>query len=110
MTDEELIARLRELDPVLEVEFDTHRGVVQNPCGAAQAIEKALYLLRDQADRIEQLNEKIKKLDKLVYNSYCGGFVEAWDCPCISSGYTFTWESSETYKTLKEITGNTDDQ
>jgi hypothetical protein len=40
MNDEELIKR---------------RGVVQNPCGATQAIEKALYLLRDQADRIEQL-------------------------------------------------------
>jgi predicted transglutaminase-like cysteine proteinase len=87
MTDEEMIEMLRN-----------SVGVSEAACSAA----------RKAADRIEQLvaineqlNEKIKKLDKLVYNSYCDGFVEAWDCPCISSGYTFTWESSETYKTLK---------
>ena len=54
MTDE-LLQRLADLDPVLETDFDTQIGVERDPYGATQAIEKALYLLRDQAARIEQL-------------------------------------------------------
>lgn len=42
-----LIERADEIDPVLEVEFDTQRCVEQNPYGANEAIEKALYLIRD---------------------------------------------------------------
>lgn len=55
MTDEELTARLDALDPILEGVYDTQMGVQRDPYGATKAIEKALYLLRDQADRIEAL-------------------------------------------------------
>jgi hypothetical protein len=109
MTDEELIARLRELDPVLEVEFDTHRGVVQNPCGAAQAIEKALYLLRDQADRIEQLNANLAKAVALIEDAYCDGFAEGSDGTWVEGDYTKPWLRSDIYKNLKEITGERDE-
>lgn len=50
MTDklrDDLLKRADEIDPVLEVEFDTQRCVEQNPYGATEAIEKALYLIRD---------------------------------------------------------------
>jgi hypothetical protein len=102
---DQAIAELQEMvecrcDPAYE-----DRGLHDPNCQCDYASEVQVIV-----DYIEQLNAKIKKLDKLVYNSYCDGFVEAWDCPCISSGYTFTWESSETYKALKEITGNTDGQ
>jgi hypothetical protein len=99
MADEELIARLRELDPVLEVEFDTHHYVVQNPCGATQAIEKALYLLRDQAERIEQLNAKLAKVEALVKAAFFEG----------NNGCEYVWTKTKTYQKLREITGDTDD-
>ncbi len=54
MTDD-LVKRLDDLDTILETEFDTQLSVQRNPYGATKAIEDALYLLRDQADRIEAL-------------------------------------------------------
>jgi len=55
---DELKQRLEALDSVLETHYDTQRSVEQDPHGATQAIEQALYLLRDQAGYIEEL-EKI---------------------------------------------------
>ena len=52
---DDLKQRLAALDPILETHYDTQRSVEQDPYGATQAIEQALFLLRDQADRIEQL-------------------------------------------------------
>ena len=52
MTDD-LVKRLADIDPILDTEFDTQLGVQRDPYGATRAIEMALYLLRDQADRIE---------------------------------------------------------
>jgi len=54
-----MIARAAAIDPVLEVEFDTQLDVQRDPYGAREAIEAALYLIRDltsvltsiQADR-----------------------------------------------------------
>jgi predicted transglutaminase-like cysteine proteinase len=106
MTDEELLKYQLRNPPVMSMALSRNHlytMMVERMNEAADRIEQLVAIN-------EQLNEKIKKLDKLVYNSYCDGYIEAWDCPWISSGYTFTWESSETYKALKEITGNTDDQ
>jgi len=61
MTDD-LVKRLDDLDTILETEFDTQLSVQRNPYGATKAIEDALYLLRDQADRIEALTAERDRL------------------------------------------------
>jgi hypothetical protein len=53
----DLKQRLTALDPILETHYDTQRSVEQDPYGATQAIEQALYLLRDQARYIELFDE-----------------------------------------------------
>lgn len=45
----ETLGRAKSIDPILEVQFDTFRDVVSDPHGAQQAIEHALYLIRDLA-------------------------------------------------------------
>ena len=60
MTDE-LVKRLDDLDPILETEFDTQIAIQRDPYGATKAIEKSLYLLRDQAARIEALTAEYEE-------------------------------------------------
>jgi len=60
MTDD-LVKRLADIDPILDAEFDTQLNVRRDPYGATRAIEMALYLLRDQADRIEALTAERKE-------------------------------------------------
>jgi len=63
MTDD-LVKRLADIDPILDAEFDTQLNVRRDPYGATRAIEMALYLLRDQADRIEALTaERDRAID-----------------------------------------------
>jgi hypothetical protein len=56
MTDD-LVKRWDDLDTILETEFDTQLSVQRNPYWATKAIEDALYLLRDQAARLEALHD-----------------------------------------------------
>lgn len=87
MTDRnELVARLAELDPVLEVEFDTMRCVEQDLYGATEAIEKALYLLRDQAAHIEQDAATIARLEATV--------AEVTSCRAYIIGANAGWEAA----------------
>lgn len=61
-TDEELdalVKRAMVIDPLLEVDFDTQRDVEQDPYGAREAIETALYLIRDQAAAITAMRAQL---------------------------------------------------
>jgi len=65
MTDD-LVKRLDDLDTILETEFDTQLSVQRNPYGATKAIEDALYLLRDQAARLEALTAERDEYRRLA--------------------------------------------
>jgi len=62
MTNEELDAletRAMIVDPLLEVDYDTQLDVERDPYGAREAIETALYLIRDQATAITTLRAQL---------------------------------------------------
>jgi multidrug efflux pump subunit AcrA (membrane-fusion protein) len=77
MTDD-LVKRLADIDPILDAEFDTQLNVRRDPYGATRAIEMALYLLRDQADRIEALTAKCEALGQEVNMAKYGQPDFAW--------------------------------
>jgi hypothetical protein len=97
MTDEELIARLRSGVQDEDYSF-----------GDDPAIMEAEDIMRDAADRIEQLNEKLAKaveaLDRLValnddYSPFAGEFFH--------DRVERTWRDART--TLAELKGQNDD-
>lgn len=102
MTDE-LVKRLDDLDPILETEFDTQIAIQRNPYGATKAIEKSLYLLRDQADRIETLTQEVKDLKKLVFAAYCEGFNDGKDGGWIVGPSNQPWKASDAHRMLKTM-------
>lgn len=62
-----VIERAEAIDPVLEVEFDTQMDVERNPYGAREAIEDALYLIRDlsttlRASTAQPVGVRVRKL------------------------------------------------
>lgn len=62
MTEQELDAlatRAIVIDPLLEVDFDTQRAVEQDPYGSREAIETALFLIRDQTAAITTLRAQL---------------------------------------------------
>jgi hypothetical protein len=63
---EALVARARDIDPVLEVEFDTQLDLQQDPYGATEAIEKALYLIRDQSTALTALQAENDRLESAL--------------------------------------------
>ncbi len=50
-----LLDRADKIDPILEVGFDTQLDVEQDPFGARQAIENALYLIRDMTAALSKI-------------------------------------------------------
>ena len=69
-TDEELdalVKRAMVIDPLLEVDFDTQRDVVQDPYGAWEAIETALYLIRDQTAAITAQRAQLAEVRHLMH-------------------------------------------
>lgn len=67
MTDD-FAQMLADIDSILETDFDTQLAVERDPYGATRAIEAALYMLRDQAARIEDLTGQNLRLSGMVYD------------------------------------------
>ena len=67
MTDD-FAQMLADIDSILETDFDTQLAVERDPYGATRAIEAALYMLRDQAARIEDLTGQNLRLSGMCYD------------------------------------------
>lgn len=67
MTDD-FAQMLADIDSILETDFDTQLAVERDPYGATRAIEAALYMLRDQAARVEDLTAQNLRLSGLCYD------------------------------------------
>ena len=67
MTDD-LAQMLADIDSILETDFDTQLAVERDPYGATRAIEAALYMLRDQSARIEDLQAQTMRLSGMVHD------------------------------------------
>ena len=67
MTDD-FAQMLADIDAILETDFDTQLAVERDPYGATRAIEAALYMLRDQAARVEDLTGQNLRLSGMFYD------------------------------------------
>ena len=67
MTDD-LAQMLADIDAILETDFDTQLAVERDPYGATRAIEAALYTLREQSARIEDLTAQNLRLSGMCYD------------------------------------------